>query len=202
MQLLKRGDVSSRLARLAKGPSFRAKEFKKFRTNGFDFISYPYEEKLLTQNSGISISALTTCIASKSDKNPKNTVLTYYGIIQQILELDYLDFTETVFYCDWVKVEDTTNACKVDPDSKLIMVDLSKLKTKDRIVDEPFICAFQNVKKVFYSKCLNDGNWSIVVHAPKGMTTEVDALKAPKEFQSALDDNPNLKDLLVDLEED
>jgi len=96
-------------------------------------------------------------------------------------------------------VEDTTNAYKVDPDSKLIMVDLSKLKSEDHIVDEPFKCGFQNVKKVFYSKCINNGNWSIVVHAPKGMTTEVVALKAPKDFQSALDDNSNLKDLLVDL---
>ena len=63
MKILKRGDVSSRLARLAKGPTFQVKECKKFRTNGFDFISYPCEENLLTQNIKISISPKTTCVA-------------------------------------------------------------------------------------------------------------------------------------------
>ena len=81
------------------------------------------------------------------------------------------------------------------------MVDLSKMKSKYHIVEKPFIFAFQNVNKVFYSKCKNDDNWSIIVHAPQGITTQEKALKAPKEFQCALDENPNLKDILVDLEE-
>ena len=64
------------------------------------------------------------------DKNYKEADTTYYGAIQQILELDYIDFKQTVFYCDWVKVEDKINGCKIDPASNLIMVNLGKLKNR------------------------------------------------------------------------
>jgi hypothetical protein len=192
IQLLKTGDATSRLARLANGPSFYAQEFGKYRVNGFVFASNPHEEHLVgKQDSGISYKALTYCVASSKDKNPIEAEMTYYGVVQQILELDYTSFKEIVFYCDWVRVEDN-NACTVDPATNLIMVDLTKMKSKDNINDEPFVCAFQKVKQVFYSKYINIGQWSVVLNSPKRLTTNADALEAPTEFQSVLDDNPNL----------
>lgn len=182
-QLLKIKDATSRLARLAKGPSFHAKEYGKYRVNGFVFSSYPREQNLVgKQNNGISIDVVTSCVASRSDKNPNEVIMTYYGVIQQILELDYTSFKEIVLYYDWVKVEDTTNACKVNPATNMIMVDLTKMKSKDHINDEPFVCAFQNVKHVFFSKYIGNANWSVVLHSPKHLTTHANALKAPTEF--------------------
>ena len=140
--MLKAGDVTSRLARLAKGPNF---------------------------------------------------------ISQHIYVLNYESFTETVFDCDWVRVD--KNACMVDNATNMVMVDLTKLKSKDNINDEPFVCAFQNIKQVFYSKYINNGEWSVVIHSPKRLTTKADALEAPTEFQSALDDNPNLRAFLDYLDE-
>ena len=87
--------------------------------------------------------------------------MTYYGVIRNIFELDYIIFKEVVFYCDWVRVEDK-NACKVDVVTNLIMVDLSKLKSNDHVSDEPFVCAFQKVNQVFYSEYINNESWSIV----------------------------------------
>lgn len=192
IQLLKMGDVTSRLARLAKGPSFHAQQFGRYRVKGFVFSEHSREQQPNgKQNSGIAIKALTNCVSSSKDKNPKEVELTYYGIVQHIYQLDYTDFVETVFECDWVRVEDK-NACTVDPATNMVMVDLTKLKSKGNVKDEPFVCAFQNIKQVFYSKYINNGHWSVVLHSPKRLTTQVDALQAPTEFQSVLDDNPNL----------
>ena len=87
----------------------------------------------------------------------------------------------TTFYYDWVKVEDKTT-CMVDPDTNMVMVDLNKMKIKDHINDEPFVCAFQNHNQVFYAKSPNDGPWSAVLYSPKRLTTSVDNLEAPTHF--------------------
>ena len=177
-----------------------AKVFDKYRLNGFVFSSSTYEQKLVgKQNSGISYKALTYFRSSAKDKNLKEAEMTYYGIIRQILVLDYIGFRETVFYCDWVRVEDKT-ACMVDPDTHMVMVDLTKLKSKDHMNDEPFVCAFQKLKQVYYTKSPNNAQWSVVLYSPKRLTTTVDDLAAPIEFQSILDDNPELKKFLDFLE--
>lgn len=172
-----------------------AQEYKKYRLNGYVFGTSVYEKNTNVQNSGISYKALTYFRASAKDRNLIEAEMTYYGVIRNIFELDYISFKEVVFYCDWVRVEDK-NACKVDPGTNLIMVDLSKLKSNEHVSDEPFVCAFQKVKQVFYSEYINNETWSIVIHAPKRLNTTVDDLAAPIEYQSILDDNPNLKQFL------
>lgn len=34
---------------------------------------------------------------------------TYFAVVQEILELNYYDFKQTVFYCDWAKIGDKQN---------------------------------------------------------------------------------------------
>ncbi|KAM7495920.1 hypothetical protein LguiA_020334 [Lonicera macranthoides] len=82
----------------------------------------------------------------------------------------------------------------------MVMVDLTKMKRKDNINDEPFVCAFQNIKQVFYSKYTDNGQWSVVLNSPKHLTTKADALEVPREYQSILDENPNLVDFLDHLD--
>lgn len=195
-QLLKIGDVTSRLARLANGPNFVVKSYDKYRFNGFLFSTSSYELKLVgKQNSGISYKALTYFRSSAKDRNLIEAEMTYYGIVRDIWVLDYTSFNETVFYCDWVRVEDKT-ACMVDPETHLVKVDLTKLKSKNLISDEPFVCAFQKLKQVFYSKIPNNDPWSVVLYSPKRLTTSIDDIEAPIEYQSILDDNPELKKFL------
>lgn len=194
--MLRIGDANSRLARLSQGPSWIARGYTKYRVNGYEFSTSDHENRLITQNSGISMDAITYCRASTKDHNWSETNLTYFGVIRQILQLDYVEFKETVFYCDWVRVEDKTG-CKVDPATNMILVNLTKLKSKDHVKDEPFVCASQKIKQVFYSKYLNNDPWSVVLHSPQRLTTEVDKIEAPVEFQSILNDNPKLRELLI-----
>ena len=97
------------------GPKFKARSYMKYQVNGFIFSPKSYEERMVTQDSGVCMRAITKFRASGKDKNYKEAETMYYGVIQEIIELDYIDFKQTVFYCDWVKVEDKVNGCKIDP---------------------------------------------------------------------------------------
>ncbi|OVA17166.1 hypothetical protein BVC80_1305g5 [Macleaya cordata] len=103
--------MNTTLWRLANGPQFTATRY----TYGFVFSSNSKDDCLVPQDSGISMRAITTFRESGKDTNPKEAMTTYYGVKRDIIEFNYMDFKHTVFYCDWVRVEDKTNGCKVDP---------------------------------------------------------------------------------------
>ena len=56
-----------------------------------------YEDHMVTQDSGVCMRAITIFRVSGKDKKDKEAETTYYRVIQQILELDYTDFNQTVF---------------------------------------------------------------------------------------------------------
>ncbi|OVA07485.1 hypothetical protein BVC80_8237g4 [Macleaya cordata] len=58
-----------------------ATRYTKYRVNGFVFSSNSKDDCLVTQDSGVSMRAITTFRASGEDKNPKEAMTTYYGVI-------------------------------------------------------------------------------------------------------------------------
>ena len=88
------------LKRLADGPMFKAKCYNKYRVNGSVFSPSDYETNKTTQNSGVSCYAVTLYRSSSKGKNYKKDVTAYYGVVKQIIELDCIDFRQTVVYCD------------------------------------------------------------------------------------------------------
>ena len=125
------------LWRLVQGPKHKVKTYKKYRTNGFVFSPKYHDDTVVTQDSGVCMKAWTQFRARKSDKNLKDAWTMYYGVIRQIIELDYTLFKEVVFYCDWVRVQDKINGCKHCPDSNLVMVNFDKFKSTNNELDEP-----------------------------------------------------------------
>ena len=105
----------------------------------------------------------------------------WYGVIKQIIELDYTIFKEVVFYCDWVRVEDKINGCKHCTDSNLVMVNFDKLKSSGSELDEPVTLASE-MSQVLYSKDLRNPNWWVVIHSLKRLTSRVDELEIPMVF--------------------
>lgn len=173
----------------------------KYRLNGFVFTSIDREQSNAgRQNSGVSYQALTEFRASAKDKNLKQVLTTYYGVIKDILILNYTDLDIPVFYCDWVRVEDQ-NACKIDPVTNLIMVNFTKLKSTQNFIDEPFVCTFQGLKQVFYSKDITNVPWSIVNYSTQRLTKSIDSLEPPTVYQSPLEDNPALRNFLVNFDD-
>ncbi|KAF6145587.1 hypothetical protein GIB67_037620 [Kingdonia uniflora] len=155
------------LKRLADGPDHNEISYKAYRVNGFVFHIKGSESSTTTQNSGVTMKAITTFISRKSDPNGVEDETTYYGMVKEILELSYFDFQQMVFYCDWVRIEEKVNNCVIDPETNLIYVNLEKLKRISKEEDEPFILACQ-ASQVFYCKDLTRNDyWHVVLDAPK-----------------------------------
>ena len=56
----------------------------------------------VTQNSGVSILIGTRQIENSKDKKPIFGELYFYGVINEIWDLDYNMFTTPISKCDWV----------------------------------------------------------------------------------------------------
>ncbi|KAL6583013.1 hypothetical protein OROMI_005091 [Orobanche minor] len=79
--------------------------------------------------------------------------MSYYGVIEEIWELDYVKFRVPVFKCKWAD----NNTVEID-DLGTTLVDLHKVAYKD----EPFIMAHQ-AKQVFYVKDPRNERLSVVI---------------------------------------
>ena len=177
------------IKRLVDGPSFEAISYAAYAINGYVFYTTDMEMNKTTQNSGVSLKALTGFRSNSKDKNLVHEEATYYGIIKQILELDYYDFKHVVFYCDWVRTEDA-HGCRVDPETNLIYVNLRRLKRKTKEDDEPFILASQ-ATQVFYCKDHSRpaDEWHVVLDVPKRLTEDVDSFEDPLVFEPRMNEN-------------
>ncbi|XP_026383701.1 uncharacterized protein LOC113279217 [Papaver somniferum] len=181
------------LWRYVRGPVSQ-KEYKRYCVNGFSFCSQANQEKAKTQDSGVTVVASTTFRSSKRDKRPVTNLTRWYGVIRQILELNYGTFKETVFFCDWVKVN---NGIKICQDSDFPLVNLSILKSHTNISDEPVILA-EEATQVFYSRDVKHPDWWVVIHRPRGMNADVDKAEIPgrDSFQDILAEEPHLRKLM------
>ena len=181
------------------GPAWEAKTHLKYRINGYVFSPQRYDDTLSTQDSGVCMDAITTFVASVKDLNPTNDDTTWYGIIKEIFEVDYYEFSHVVFYYEWVNIADKMHGCKIWPDSNLLMVNLKKLKSSDGEYDEPAILASE-ASQVFYIPDIQNPDWSIVRRSPKRLTDSVDDYEMPTNFQSVLKEQSNLTTLLKCIE--
>ncbi|KAH0769857.1 hypothetical protein KY290_013838 [Solanum tuberosum] len=102
-------DVPDLIKQLFRGPNSIAKRYSGYLINGYRFHVRQRDARRKTQNSGVTLVALTTSFASSKDKNPIVADLTYYGRIVDIVELDYYGhFKVILFKCDWYEIENDT----------------------------------------------------------------------------------------------
>ena len=96
--------------------------------------------------------------STSKDQNPVVGSMTYYGVIQEIWEVDYTMFTIPLFKCKWI---DNKSGVKID-ESRMTVVDFRKVGYRD----EPFIMA-QQASQVFYVKDLASEHWFVALHGKK-----------------------------------
>ncbi|XP_019173250.1 PREDICTED: uncharacterized protein LOC109168723 [Ipomoea nil] len=99
--------------------------------------------------------------SSSKDKNPVIAELSYYGVIEEIWEVDYVQFKVPMFRCKWV---DSKHGVKAD-ELGFTLVDLNREGHKN----EQFIMASQ-VKQVFFVTDPSDKKWSVVLHGKRQIT--------------------------------
>ncbi|GKE59769.1 putative transposon protein [Tanacetum coccineum] len=113
------------------------------------------DDKSTVQNSGVSLIATTT--DSSRMTIAKNS---YYGVIDEIWELDYTTVVIPILKCKWV---DNTRGVKVDNDG-FTCVNLST----NGYLSDPFILAKQ-ATQVFYVEDPKDKRWHIVLQSKRSI---------------------------------
>ncbi|XP_074377014.1 uncharacterized protein LOC141718530 [Apium graveolens] len=95
-------EVSSDLGVFALGPNRTARRFTGYVVNGYRFHTSDRDSRCTTQNSSVYLTAQTTSFSSSRDENPIVGDVSYYGSIEDIIELDYWGlFTVVLFKCRW-----------------------------------------------------------------------------------------------------
>ncbi|KAH9801502.1 hypothetical protein KPL71_001060 [Citrus sinensis] len=137
---------------LANKPRSSVVTFSGYEINGFNFTTRDRDCNRVTQNSGVRVVANTLQISSSKDKSPHFGDMTFYGVIDDIWQLDYLMVKKTLFKCDWV---DDRGVCT--DNLGFTVVDLNRIGYKSYC----FILAC-HAKQVFYVKDQLENNKSIV----------------------------------------
>lgn len=148
---------------LAKGPLTQARRCSAFNVNGFKFRTVAREHGFKTQNSGVYLTSSTSCVASSADGNIREADLSYYGKLEDIIELSYSGrYKVTLFKCTWA---DTTTDRGFRKDAwGFSSINFSRvIHTGDREDHDPYIEASQ-AQMVYYVNDEMSKDWSVVVH--------------------------------------
>ncbi|XP_021775400.1 uncharacterized protein LOC110739246 [Chenopodium quinoa] len=85
---------------LSKGPSYIAKKYTGYSVNGYRFHTMKRDANCVTQNSGVTLTAMTHSFASSKDQNPVEANVNYYGSITDIISISYHGyFCVVLFKC-------------------------------------------------------------------------------------------------------
>ena len=127
-----------------------AHKYSSYTINGFNFHTQSYDEGRSIQNSGVAVTAESTSFEIGNNDNIIIGTNTYYGIIKEILEINYQHKGNVVlFKCDWVDNRVHNKWVKTDQFG-ITSVNFQHLfNTGERISDEPFILASQALQ-VYY----------------------------------------------------
>ncbi|XP_021745300.1 uncharacterized protein LOC110711232 isoform X2 [Chenopodium quinoa] len=155
--------ISDDVKALATGPMHVAKRFHAFDTNNcYRFCTEDYERNKKTQNSGVMVVAKTQSYASTRDTRPTVGEVTYYGVLDDIIELNYYNkFKIVLFKCDWADINHASGI-KIDK-LKFTLVNLSRsMYSGNRLTDEPFVFSSQ-VHQVIYVQDRTARDWYIPI---------------------------------------
>lgn len=146
---------SKDLKLLSRRPNFIGLKYEKFVVNGFRFHTRDLASSRNTQNSGVRVKATTSSFSSTRDQNPILSDLDYFGVLKNIIELDYDGGRRVVLFdCDWVS---KGKRLKKD-DEGFTLANFSNVRPHN----EPFILASQ-AQQVFYVQDPMATEWNVVV---------------------------------------
>ena len=162
-----RGDaVDSSLEALSKFPSRKAKKYRSLYAYGYHLRVRSVESNMKTCDSGIAATFLRPCRYGLRDPNPVLAALEYVGHLDEIIELDYMEFQQTVLIGSWVKANYRGPSATVKRDKWGLT-----LANFNRMIEfgvDSF--AFPNhVEQVFYADCHESPGWKVVIRTePRG----------------------------------
>ena len=102
----------------------------------YTFYTKSKDDRSTMQNSGVMVEVESMYFSSSKDKNPILASSAFYGVNEEIWEIDYVIFKVPLFKCKWVP--NNINGVQTD-DLGFTRVDLGKAN----YMTEPFIMASQ-----------------------------------------------------------
>jgi hypothetical protein len=87
--------VSDEVKWLSRRPNIVARKFSSYVINGYKFLIEDCERQ--TQNTGVMVTLSTIRFRSKKDQNPEVEDVNYYGVLKDILELDYYEHSSLCY---------------------------------------------------------------------------------------------------------
>ncbi|CAK8534103.1 unnamed protein product [Lathyrus sativus] len=139
---------------LARAPKFDVITSTGYDINNFTFYTMTQDDTSIMKNSGVMVIAESMHFSSSKDKNHVMASIAYYGVIEEIWDINFITFKVPLFKCKWV---DTKNSVKTD-EFGFTLVGLEKVA----YMDEPFIMASQ-AKQVFYVRDPSNKKWPVVL---------------------------------------
>ncbi|XP_073276424.1 uncharacterized protein [Primulina huaijiensis] len=152
------GGTTSTLTCLAHGPRGQVIKYSSYVINDNLYQTKARDDERVCQNSGVSLVASTMLVCSAKDKNPLMTDVTFYGVIEEIWELDYHQFQVPLFKCAWVAND---KGVINNDECGFTLVNMNKIGHKN----DSFVLASQ-VNNVFYIDDPLQKRWSIVLPVP------------------------------------
>lgn len=136
------------LLSLSRGPMTNTTCFSGFDTHGYRFRIESLDRNRCTQNSGVAVI---------SEENMDGDHVDYYGVLTEILELQFLGGRRVpLFRCKWVDIFNKTRGIKTNVYGLVSVNFKCLLRT-----DEPFVLASQ-ASQVFYVKDNLIKGWHMV----------------------------------------
>ncbi|XP_061999903.1 uncharacterized protein LOC133717210 [Rosa rugosa] len=143
---------------LAIGQDKKARQFNKYIMNGFRFFVKSIDAQSNTQNCGVFVKAGVSSYATAGDRRPRDGVKDYYGVLTDIIELDYHHGRKVLLFdCDWADNRVRNRAVKMD-EYGFILVNFDHLLPKP----DTLILASQSVQ-FFYVQDPTEPNWHTVI---------------------------------------
>jgi len=143
---------------LANGLKFDVICCTSYEINNCTFYTKSLDDKSIIQNSGVSLEVELLKFSTSKYQNPVFGSMTYYGVIQEIWEIDYTMFSIPLFKCKWV---DNKSGVKMD-ELGMTLVDFRTVGYWDK----PFIMA-QQASQIFYIKDHASEHWFVALHEKK-----------------------------------
>ena len=159
-------------------PSKQAKCYEGYEVNGFRFHTKKYGQNKSTESS---------CVCIKGEWDENGPTHDYYGVLEEVIELEYDANTVVLFRCYWF---DITNGVKVDHEHGLVEVKhIFRLKNY-----EPFVLACQALQVCYLPYASENRErrqwWVAIKTSPKGKFRSDNADANLEFYQEEMSDNP------------
>ncbi|KAK3027806.1 hypothetical protein RJ639_041974 [Escallonia herrerae] len=182
LELYLAGDerISEELRILARDPNKVVTKYKGFIINGFRFHIKELERNRKTQNSGLVVNVMTPSFSNARDDNPIIGDLTYYGALEEIIELQYSGSKRVVlFRSNWV----SKGSRKKEDENGFTLLNFKRLTSHKEL----FVLASQ-VQQVFYIEDV--GGWHVVIKTTARDAFDMNAIASEDDVETYLQSEP------------